>query len=420
MKRPRILFLAPKAPYPLTSGLAMRQFHLLRAYSSIASVDLAFFAGHDRELVEVCQGVGSYCERIHAIPFPPVRKPGTFGPWLGWKEMIHPLLIRGLDSCAIRRFVADSAESTDLIHVSRLYTANAVEALLDGRRRRPRLILDLDDVETVAQWRLLRHSRSRRWVYRAFRYCDLVRLFAYQHRTVRQFDRVFVCSEHDRMRLGRPNVVVVPNGFDAPHELPRRGEDPDAKTLLFCGLLSYGPNEDAVLFFVRSILPAIRQKLPDARFVVVGTSPSASLRALDNGVSVRIEANVPTVADYYRAATVAVVPLRMGGGTRIKILEAWALGLPVISTSIGCEGLEGVDGEHLIVANTPRQFAEACVELLQSPSRREALARSGRDLVMRKYRWETSTNKAMLAVREVLNLRDPAVPDPGTTDPCLA
>ena len=418
MSRPRILFLTPKAPYPLTSGLAMRQFHLLRAYSTIAAVDLVFFAQDDSELAEVSHGVGQYCERIRTIPFPPVRQVGSLGRWPGWRGLTYPLLAWILDSPELRRVVAESAPFTDLIHVSRLHLVNSVEPLLTRTRKRPRLILDLDDVESSAQVRLLRLSPSRRWIYRVFRYCDLVRVYAYQRRVVQRFDRVFVCSENDRTRLGRTNLVVVPNGIDVPSERPN--ESPDARTLLFCGLLSYHPNEDAVQFFVRSIFPAIRREVPETRLVVVGRSPSAALRALTDDASIRIEADVPSVADYYRKAAVAVVPLRMGGGTRIKILEAWSLGVPVVSTSIGCEGLEGVDGEHLIVADTPQQFARSCVELLRSPSRREALARSGRDLVLGKYRWETSTRNAVLAVRELLSLPGPPLPDTRKPDPCLA
>jgi len=352
------------------------------------------------------------------LPLPPVRKTGTFGPWLGWREAVYPLLVRGFDSDATRRLVADSAKSVDLIHVSRLELGNTVEGVLTRRCRKTRLILDLDDVESVALWRLLRRSRSRRLAYRVFRYLDLARLFAYERRAIRRFDRVFVCSEYDRLRFRRPNVVVVPNGADVPTKLPSSAVE--AGTLLFCGLLSYAPNEEAVRFFVGSILPAIRQELADTRFVVVGSSPPATVRALDDGVSVRIEADVPSVAEHYRKATVAVVPIRMGGGTRIKILEAWALGVPVVSTSIGCEGLDGVDGEHLLVADTPQQFAHACVELLRSPARRETLVRAGRDLVIKKYRWEISTKKALLVARGLLNLPDPAVPAPSDPDRCLA
>jgi glycosyltransferase involved in cell wall biosynthesis len=416
MNRPRILFLTPKAPYPLTSGLAMRQYHLLRAYSTIAAVDLVFFAQRDSERADVAAGVGQYCERIHAIPFPPARKPGRFGPWPGWRRLTHPLLALALESPELRRLVRESAASTDLVHVSRLHLASAVEPLLDGRRR-PRLVLDLDDDESLAQTRHLRFSPSRRRVYRAFHYADLLRLARYQRGAVRSFDRVFVCSEHDRVRIGRPNLVVVPNGIDVPPDLTTPAPDP--RTLLFCGLLSYRPNEDAVQFFVDSIFPAIRREFPDARFVAIGRTPSSAVLALADGASVRIEPDVPSVADYYRRAAVAVVPLRMGGGTRIKILEAWSLGVPVVSTAVGCEGLDGADGEHLVVADTPEQFARSCVELLRSPARREALARAGRDLVSRRYRWETATRSAVLAVGELLGLPTPPRPDTRRPSPCL-
>ena len=416
MSRPRILFLTPKAPYPLTSGLAMRQYHLLRAYSTIAAVDLVFFAQRESESGAVADGVGRYCERIHAIPFPPARQPGRLGPWPGWGRVTYPLLALALESPPLRRLVLESAESTDLIHVSRLPLAGAVEPLLDGRRR-PRLILDLDDDESLAQARHLRFSPSRRWVYRAFHYVDLVRLARYQRRVLRAFDRVFVCSEHDRQRLKGPNLVVVPNGIDVPGALAN--EAPDPHTLLFCGLLSYRPNEDAVQFFVSSILPAIRRELPDARFIAVGRTPSRTVQALADGAAVRIEADVPSVAEYYRRATIAVVPLRMGGGTRIKILEAWSLGVPVVTTAIGCEGLEGVDGQHLVVADTPEQFARACLELLRAPARREALARAGRDLVSRRYLWETTARNAVLAAGELLGLPAPPLDDTRRPTPCL-
>jgi polysaccharide biosynthesis protein PslH len=175
-------------------------------------------------------------------------------------------------------------------------------------------------------------------------------------------------------------------------------------TLLFCGLLSYWPNEDAVRFFVDSIFPDIRRQLPSVRLVIIGRGPSEQVRALADGTSIKLEADVPSVADYYRRATMGIVPLRIGGGTRIKILEAWALGVPVVSTSIGCEGLDGMNGEHFIVADTPQDFTKACVDLFRSSSLREHLVQRGRELAFSKYRWEMSTKKAVSAVQDLLNL----------------
>ena len=154
MSRPRILFLAPKPPFPLTSGAAMRQFHLIRAYSTVASVELAFFCKDVQELSQARAGLAPYCERLHTFPVPPARRPGRLGPWQGLGRMMtRPMLARILESRELRHFVVDSAGSTDLIHVSRLHLVNAVEPLLTGQRQRPRLILDLDDVESVAKRR---------------------------------------------------------------------------------------------------------------------------------------------------------------------------------------------------------------------------------------------------------------------------
>jgi polysaccharide biosynthesis protein PslH len=415
VSRPRILFLAPKPPFPLTSGAAMRQFHLIRAYSTVASVELAFFCKDVQELSQARAGLAPYCERLHTFPVPPARRPGRLGPWQGLGRMMtRPMLARILESRELRHFVVDSAGSTDLIHVSRLHLVNAVEPLLTGQRQRPRLILDLDDVESVAKRRHLRATPSRRWVNRLFHYYDLKRLIAYERQAIRRFDRVFVCSDKDRVMLARPNVIVVPNGIDVPPRLPER--QPETSTLLFCGLLSYWPNQDALRYFVEAILPHIQCEIPAARLLIVGRSPSADLLGLADGTSVCIEADVPSVVDYYRRAALAIVPLRIAGGTRIKILEAWALGVPVVTTSIGCEGLEGIDGSHFIVADTPKDFARACVDVLRSPSRFEPLVRSGRDVVHAKYRWETSSRIAIGAVQDLLNLRMPV--EVHTSEPC--
>jgi glycosyltransferase involved in cell wall biosynthesis len=182
-------------------------------------------------------------------------------------------------------------------------------------------------------------------------------------------------------------VVVVRNGTTVAPAPP--SSDTDGRTLLFCGHLSYPPNVDGLEFFVGQILPEIRSEIPDVRLLIVGRTPGPRIRALHDGGAIRVEADVPSVADYYRKATVAIVPLRFGGGTRLKIPEAWSLGVPVVSTAFGCEGLGAVDGEHLLIADRPREFARACVALLRTPALRQRLAARGRELAWREYRWET-------------------------------
>jgi glycosyltransferase involved in cell wall biosynthesis len=288
----------------------------------------------------------------------------------------------------------------DIVHVARLPMVSQVEPLLARRGSRPGMVLDLDDVESTAAYRQLRNGRGKGLLQRLFEYYDLARLCAYQARAMRRFDRVFVCSEKDRRRLARSSVVVVPNGTRVPASLPVRR--PDGRTLIFCGLLSYGPNVDAVQFLVKAIFPEIRRAVPDARLLIVGRAARPEIRALHDDKHVVVATDVPSVTEYYASSTIAVVPLRSGGGTRIKILEAWAHGVPVVSTTIGREGLDGVHGRHLMVADRPREFAARCVALLRSPDQSDRLVREGWRLVSESYRWDDIGRKAVADVATLL------------------
>jgi glycosyltransferase involved in cell wall biosynthesis len=190
-----------------------------------------------------------------------------------------------------------------------------------------------------------------------------------------------VCSDLDRQRLGGATVRVVPNVYE-PARSPApvsAASPPSAPVLLFVGFLGYEPNLDAARWFAEAVLPLVRQRRPDTQLLVVGRfeSPAAvaGLRAAD-GVTVTGE--VADLAPVLAGARAAVVPIRFGGGTRVKILEAFAAGLPVVTTSVGAEGLSVRDGEQLLVADDPRGFAEACLRLLADPALAAGVAGRGR------------------------------------------
>jgi glycosyltransferase involved in cell wall biosynthesis len=301
----------------------------------------------------------------------------------------------------MRDALAIQAAGADLVHVSRLTTSAHVLALaLQAQAGRPRLVLDLDDVDTVKRRRWLNVTHARKWRRAIPDYYDLLRLWAYQRRAIRAFDRVLVCSDHDRDLLRLRDAVVIPNGADVPAR--PFADESDGCTLLYCGTLSYWPNIDGLLYFVQEVLPHIRRTVPKVRLLVVGKDPAPEVLALHDGETLVVEPDVPSVEKYYRQATVAVVPLRVAGGTRLKILEAFALGCPVVSTTIGCEGLKVNAGEHLVVADESLAFATACITLLEGPELRRRLASSGRRLVERLYAWPyieqrlTDTTRAFL------------------------
>jgi glycosyltransferase involved in cell wall biosynthesis len=181
-------------------------------------------------------------------------------------------------------------------------------------------------------------------------------------------------------------VAVVPNGVDL--ELFRASPAAtEPFTAVFNGVLDYRPNLDAALYLVDEIWPLVRRRCPLAQLLLVGRGSAADRRRLEReGVAVTGE--VPDVRPYLERATVVLVPIRMGGGTRLKVVEGLAMGKAMVSTSLGCEGIAVRDGEHLLVADTPGDFAAAVVSLLEDPATARALGLAGRALMEESYSWE--------------------------------
>jgi glycosyltransferase involved in cell wall biosynthesis len=216
---------------------------------------------------------------------------------------------------------------------------------------------------------------------------------------------LFAVSEDDASyfrQLRARSTYVVPNGVDcaAYESLPaaRRLAPP---TLLYVGCMSWGPNVAAAEFLATRVLPRVREAVPGAGLAVVGRDPTAAVRALGRLPGVEVTGAVPDVLPYLRAASALAVPLEAGGGTRLKILEAFAAGLPVVSTPVGCEGLGVAAGEHLVVADRDH-FVTALVELLKDPAAGERLASRARRLARGRFDWAAVGRTACEAVHAVL------------------
>ena len=207
-------------------------------------------------------------------------------------------------------------------------------------------------------------------------------------------------SEAVRALLGGPfpPVSVISNGVEIVAAPPVR--NPAAGRLLYNGALGYGPNEDAVRWFLNSILPKIAERAPAAHLMVTGRVPE-SCRDLEENPRVCLTGYLPDLERPLAEAEICVVPLRAGGGTRLKILEAWAAGVPVVSTSVGAAGLSGAaDGVHLRLADDPEGFASAVVSLLENPAERESLSAEGRRLAAERYDWDAITDSLDAVLRE--------------------
>jgi glycosyltransferase involved in cell wall biosynthesis len=214
-------------------------------------------------------------------------------------------------------------------------------------------------------------------------------------------------SDADRALLTslapRAAVCAIPTGVDTVYFTPN-GAPETRPRLVFTGSMDWYPNEDAIRYFVGAILPSIRREIPEATLTIVGRNPSARLRAVASEAGAEVTGTVDDVRPYISEAAIYVVPLRVGGGTRLKIFEALAMGKAVVSTPVGAEGLPLVSGEHFLQADTPSEFAGAVVSLLRDPGRRKALGDAGRRLVAERYSWGYVAREFEARCEEALTL----------------
>jgi glycosyltransferase involved in cell wall biosynthesis len=234
------------------------------------------------------------------------------------------------------------------------------------------------------------------WPGAAYSFVQWQRLRRYESETCRDADLVLAVSQADAEALRKLvpdlNVTVIPNGIDTqayrpPTDRADSGRYASDSSLVFTGTMDFRPNVDAVLWFARDVLPLIQAEIPDIQFVVVGQRPHRRLDPLRRNPAITLTGWVEDVRPYFADATVYVAPLRMGGGTRLKLLEAMAMRKPIVATSLGAEGYPVQDDRELILADTPAGFAEGVLSLLRAPDRRAKLGRTARAFVEEQYDW---------------------------------
>jgi glycosyltransferase involved in cell wall biosynthesis len=241
---------------------------------------------------------------------------------------------------------------------------------------------------TCGTWEKVK-IRAKRHLYRRFvrRHMQAVRRIVMVNREdARSLSRI----------LGGRRVEVVTNGVDARYFAPSaaRPAGSGAPTLLFTGAMGTGHNVDAALFFARQVLPRVRRRVPECRFVVVGKSPSARVKTLERTApGTRVVGAVEDVRPSLWSADVYVAPMVSGTGVKNKILEAWAAGCPVVSTSLGCEALRSRHGKNVLIADEPAEMARQVLRLLQDPPLRHRLGEAGRETARRFYRWDVQAGR---------------------------
>jgi hypothetical protein len=398
LSAPRIIFACPRLPHPTDNGWNQRMFHTLEALAALGETELVCY-GSPRSAPDLGPLAGM-CRQVHVIPEP--EPYATMGP-AGRLDFVQrlvssptPLLVSQFQGKPLADAVTRLATRADLIWAVRLFVAEAI------RTGRERMIVDLDDVESVREARRLAvlpagTSRLLCWL-------DNLKLRRFERGTPDRYARIAIASEHDRRLFHKrmaDKILVVPNGVSARLLDEPRTERP-GPTLLFVANMRYGANVDAAFWFAREIFPRIRSRVTEARLWLVGHDDQGHVRELHDGDSIIVTGRVDDVVPFVTRATVSVVPLRWGGGTRIKILESLALGTPVVSTTIGADGLDLVPGRDIVIADTPESFAESVSTLLGDRPHREALAAAGRRVVAARYTWEKIIGDLRTSVLEWL------------------
>ena len=250
-------------------------------------------------------------------------------------------------------------------------------------------ILFQHNVETMI-WR--RHAETATGpVRRAYFGLQAKRMFAYEKQTCLAAGSIIAVSENDartmRDLFGVQNVHHTATGVDIDYFAPQPA--PHAADLVFVGSMDWMPNIDGISWFCSDILPLLRRRHPECSLAVAGRAPVAAIQALgQSDPRIVITGTVPEIRPWLWGAKLSIVPLRVGGGTRLKIYEAMAAGVPVVSTAIGAEGLDYTDGEDILIADSPAQFADACARILAGPALAARLAANARHLVASRFSWD--------------------------------
>ena len=398
-RRPRVLMLTPQSPYPPHQGTTIRNYNLLVRLAQHADVTLVTFVDPGQPVPEETPLAGQVRRIIH---FPtPQRTTG---------KRLRDLVLSPLPDLALRlhhpqmkdAVAALAREDTfDILLVEGLEMAPYMTVFLAhvSPAARPRVVFDAHNAEYILQYRAFRTDMQRpaRWHAALYSLVQWLKLRRYERRIIARADHIVTVSQVDRenlQRLGvRTPMTTVPNGVDLAYYGGWQAQDTPhpliaPASVVFTGKMDYRPNVDAVLWFIEWVWPHVLEAVPEAQFYVVGRSPHPRLMALTETPGVFITGEVPDVRPYIHAARVYVAPLRVGGGTRLKLLEAMAMRKAIVSTPLGAEGYPVRDGEHLLLADTPDAFAAAVLSLLHDAPLRERLGEAAYHFVAEHYDWD--------------------------------
>lgn len=393
----RVLHFAPRVCWPLDTGAKLRNYHLARVLSE--QTDITLLAFTDSEAQSIAD-----LERFYEQVITVRRDAGyTRSKILRGALGRTPLPVLNYTTDSMKRALESvlSKQEFDVVQVESIHLM-AYLSIMRAARKRPLIICDWHNIESELMRRyagrepsLLRRAYARKTA-RLMSECE--------RRAMNEFDAHVAVSQRDAERLRQLNsdarVFVIENGVDTAYYSDEQIEPAHAQShasdaagapnrIVFVGSMDYHANVDGAVNFAREVWPSLHDRQTELIFTIVGRDPAPEVRDLATIPGVEVTGTVDDVRPFYRKAVAAIVPLNVGGGSRLKILEALAAGVPVVSTTLGAEGLDVRPGENILIADTNEQLVDAISVLVGNEEMRKRLAASGRALVSSRYDWST-------------------------------
>jgi sugar transferase (PEP-CTERM/EpsH1 system associated) len=395
----RVLQFAPRVCWPLDTGAKLRNYHLARVLAQRSHVSLLAFSDQEQSspnLTELYEQV-IMVARDSAYTFPKLVR-GALGK--------TPLPVLNYTTESMKRALSRvlSENYFDIIQIESIHLM-AYLAIIRAAAQKPIVVCDWHNLESELMRRY--SEQEPRGLRRAYAGRTARLMSEFEQRAVREFDAHVVVSQRDEQRLRDLNpgarIFLIENGVDTAFysDLGARAES-EARRIVFVGSMDYHANIDGVVDFAREVWPRLRERRPELVFTVVGKDPAPEVRELAKIAGIEVTGTVDDVRPFYREAIAAVVPLKVGGGSRLKILEAMAAGVPVVSTTLGAEGLGVRHDENILLADSNEELAEAIISLVESGSQRRDLIEAGRALVSRHYDWSSLGASLFRAYEELL------------------
>lgn len=402
----KILIISHFIPYPPHGGALQRNFNLLKETAKNHDICLLTFTQRvllpdRRKIVDSVKIVSQYCKLIKIFKIPTDYNRikwylllffnlFSLTPYSVWRYR-SPAMIREMKKQL-------SEEHFDLIQIDTIALAQYAMLATDL----PKILVH----QNVESSLLLRRSANEKNpLVKLYLFLQGKKLRRYERKVAPNFDINITVSERDKLYFEKvtpqARFEVVPNATDTEYFKPQRNVR--SKDLIFAGGLTWYPNKDAMLYFCNEIFPLIKKKLSGVKMNIIGRYPPREVQRLaTNDSDINLLGYVKDVRAHIAEAAVYVVPIRVGGGTRIKVLDAMAMGKAIVSTSIGAEGLDVEDGKNILIADDPQEFADKTVEVLTTPALRQRLEQYARETV-KKYSWETITPRLQRIYSDVVS-----------------